>query len=170
MINSRLLWIITLLLMVGTLMVGAEEWAKFSSIVGKDADFIFQYQELMRGQKVIGRRLVKVYWERKGYQRSVLVPEWKEWTYRDFRKSTDTLTTKFSFYGRGQHLVTMAPHRGMIQYPGRTARLGISEPEICCSVTEFDDFLQEIGSIKRAEKNIKDHLKATVFGDNRPLR
>ena len=140
----------------------AETWAPFSFLVN-DSDFIAQYQELTRDGKVVGTRLVAVYWEKKDFVRPKDLNDWKPWTLADYKSETDVVKTKFVFLARGQHLWTAESTNGVIQYPGSTAEHGVGA-EISCSPTEFHDILQQIGSLKREGRPMKGNLTLKVFG------
>jgi hypothetical protein len=86
----------------------AELWPPFSKMID-DSDHIAQYQELIRGDQVVGRRLVQVYWQAKDFKAPASLGEGKPWTREAFKPNTDRVITKFVFHGRGQHLWTVSP-------------------------------------------------------------
>ncbi len=159
---KRTVLTVALLILTSSLVL-SEAWLPFSHLI-KDSDFIAQYQELVRQEGVIGSRLVRVYWEKDGFKRPKYLRFWKPWTLEQFSKKTDVLVTKFVFCGsRGQHLWTVAPENGVIQFPGVTAEHGVGA-EISCSATEFHDILVEVGRLKRQGKDVKGNLTVAVFG------
>jgi len=140
----------------------AESWTRFSSFI-EGSDFIAQYQELTRDGQVVGTRLVEVYWEEEGFERPEHMVRWKPWRLEDYRGETDVLTTKFVFYGRGQHFWTAEPRGGVVQYPGSTSWTTVGG-EVSCSSIEFHEILRQVGPLKREGKAIAGNLDLTVFG------
>lgn len=161
----RLVLPISAYLVIGVaLPASGETWSRFSSLV-KTSDYIAQYQLLKRGDAVVGRRLVKTYWKKSDFQSRLLsqFETSKEWTLSDYDHQTDTLVTVFVFYGRGQHLWTASPEKGVFLYPGITAHREPGE-EIASSMTEFHDVLLKVGKLKTAGEDVKGRLELPVFG------
>ncbi len=140
----------------------AESWPPFSKMID-DSDYIAQYQKLIRGDKVVGRRLVQVYWQAKDFKAPASLSEGKAWTLKDYKPSTDRVVTEFVFYGRGQHLWTVSPAHGVVLYPGETSEWDSGE-EIACSCVEFHAILADAGELKKKGSPIKGVLVVSVFG------
>lgn len=151
------------LLFLDPTVIRGESWGPFSGLI-QDADYIAQHQRLTRNGKTIGTRLVTVYWKDKDFQEGLLgdLGE-KPWTLSDYRRETDEVTTVFAFYGRGQHLWTVSPEKGVILYPGITTHRTPGE-EIACSATEFDEILRKVSDFKKRAEGIKGKLDLPVFG------
>ncbi len=145
-------------------MARAETWTPFSELV-EDSDFIAQYQEISREGKIYGSRLVQVYWERHGFERSSALNAWKPWSPEDYDPQRDTLITRFVFWGRGQHLYTISEDKGVICYPGSTAEPG-TPMEIRCSSIEFHEILLDVSDLLRLGKPLAGHLKLNNFNQS----
>lgn len=161
----RAAFAVTALIVLGGSVAHTESWVPFPAFL-EQCDFIARFQELTRGGEVVGTRLVEVYWEKEGFERPERLDRWKPWPLEDYRSETDVLTTKFVFYGRGQHFWTVEAHGGVIQYPGSTSWTTVGG-DVSASPIEFHEILQQVGRLKREGKNMAGNLDLTVFGHPR---
>jgi hypothetical protein len=109
---------------------------------------------------------VRVYWKSKDFKDSLLPSGDKPWRLADYNRKTDSVRTEFVFYGRGQHFWTPTADRGVIQYPGETADLGIGE-EFSGNDVEFDDLLRRAAALKAIGSKLEGKLEMSVFGEKR---
>ena len=168
---------VLLALLSSTTFARAESWAPFSELID-DSDYIAQYQLRIRDGKAegngatVGRRLVRLYWEAKDAKAASLARTelpLEPWTLQDFKKSSDKLVTVFVFYGRGQHLWTVAASNDVILYPGPTERFSYGE-EIACSPTEFHEILTDVAELKKKGAAAKGALDLCVWGERRKAK
>jgi hypothetical protein len=155
----------------------AEAWGTFSGMI-EGSDYIAQYQVHTRNGKPIGRRLVQVYWQAKGFDDAAVRKNAKPWNLQDdlalgigpatrnpedFDRETDGVTTTFEFYGHGQPLWTASSEKGVIFFPGSTADIGV-EVEIAASDVEFHEILVAASKLKQRGAKMVGNLELSVFG------
>jgi|GEM_PF-2945769 len=174
--------VLTLLgLLLSPSLSAAESWGTFSAWIDQ-CDYIAQYQSLCRiagpndldqrevdrdgnrlPTRLVGRRLVRIYWQAKDAEVPDMSRDIKPWKLSDYDPKTDSLRTEFFSYGRGQHLWTAIADKGVIQFPGTTADPGV-KMEFIGSDVEFDEVLRRAAELKKEGKKIAGNLELPVFG------
>lgn len=141
-----------------------ESWSSLGGLL-EDSAFAAQRQELARNGWVVGQRLVELYWEDRTAERPSELRSCMPWFPGDDHARSESIRTRFVFYGRGQHLLTLEDDQGIFRYPGDTV-----EPpsDAGCAFTgsaaEFHDLLMRARLLKQRGVRLDGNLFPTVFG------
>lgn len=141
-----------------------ESWSCLGGLL-EDSAFAAQTQELARKGSVVGQRLVELYWEDRTAERPAELRSCMPWFPDEDSAGSESIRTRFVFYGRGQHLLTLEDDQGIFRYPGHTV-----EPpsDAGCAFTgsaaEFHDLLTRARLLKQRGVRLDGNLSPTVFG------